>query len=93
MNIWDWKFRIFFDDKIKKQLEAWLKTLTPDEFKIYNEIQAFYCSFFSFGILWDLIVEDNSKADEYIEKAVQNKMLIIKTPNRLLRYYKKLIWN
>lgn len=91
MNIWDWKYRIFFDDSIKEQLNTWLNSLVPNEVDIYNEIQSFYCSFFSFGILWDLIVEDNSKADEYIEKALQNKALIIKTPNSLMRYYKKQI--
>ena len=91
MNIWDWKFRVFFDESIKEQLETWQKTLTFNEVEIYNEICTFYCSFFSFGMLWDLIVEDNSKTDEYLEKALLNKTLIIKTPYSLMRYYKKQI--
>ena len=79
MNIWDWKYRIFFDDGIKEKLNDWLNSLAPNEVDIYNEIQSFYCSFFSFGILWDLIIEDNSKADQYIDKALKSKALIIKT--------------
>lgn len=91
MNIWDWKYRIFFDDGIKEKLNDWLNSLAPNEVDIYNEIQSFYCSFFSFGILWDLIIEDNSKADQYIDKALKSKALIIKTPTHLMRFYKKQI--
>ena len=89
MNVWDWKFRIFFDDSIKEKLCQWKKTLAPAEAKVYDDIQHFYLSFYSFGVLWDLINEAPDKASDYIRKADENKSLIIKTPEVLVRYYRK----
>ena len=89
MNVWDWKFRIFFDDSIKEKLCQWEKKLTPAEAKVYDDIQHFYLSFYSFGVLWDLINEAPDKASEYIRKADENKSLIIKTPEVLVHIIAK----
>ena len=93
MNVWDWKYRVFFDDKIKEKLLEWMQSLSSDERTVYEEIKSFYCSFFSFGILWDLISEDTQNSDKYVLKAMKNRELIIKTPKQLVRYYRNCIKN
>lgn len=91
MKIWDWKYRIFFEDSIQHELKRWQQTLSPEEAKVYDEIGAFYCSFYSFGMLLDNMLSNREKAWNYLQKAINNKSLMIKTPNVLLRYYRQKI--
>lgn len=88
MDIWDWKYRLFFDDSVKEALNQWKRKLSCDETKVYEDVEDFYLSFYSFGILWDLIVENLDKSDYFIEKAIKNKTMIIKTPKCLIKYYR-----
>ena len=87
MIAWDWKYRIFFDKEIHRELNQKKSALTVSELEIFNDELRFYLSFYSFGILFDLIVENPLKAEEYIETALNNRDKIIKTPSVLVRYY------
>lgn len=52
MDIWDWKYRLFFDDSVKEALNQWKRKLSCDETKVYEDIEDFYLPFYSFGIMW-----------------------------------------
>ena len=89
MIAWDWKYRIFFDKEIRRELDQKKSALTVSELEIFNDELRFYLSFYSFGILFDLIAENPLKAEEYTETALNNRDKIIKTPSVLVRYYSK----
>ena len=89
MIAWDWKYRIFFDKEIRRELDQKKSALTVSELEIFNDELRFYLSFYSFGILFDLIAENPLKVEEYTETALNNRDKIIKTPSMLVRYYSK----
>ncbi len=91
MNVWDWKYRIFFEDGVKKQLAEWMERLEGEEQNVYREISAFYLSFYSFGILFDLICEAPENAEALADRAWDNRSLIVKTPAYLVKYYRQRI--
>lgn len=91
MIAWDWKYRIFFDDCIRHEMDSKKIVLTSDELEIFEIGLRFYQSFYSFGILFDLIVENPKIAEVYVKKALNNQDKIIKTPDILFRYYLKKI--
>ncbi len=91
MNVWDWKYRIFFDDEIKVKLNNWQSNLSEEEKAVYDDIADFYGSFYSFGLLFDMMLESPDKTEEYLTKALNNQNLIIKTPDVLERYYRRKI--
>lgn len=88
MIAWDWKYRIFLTRKFA-ELDQKKSALTVSELEIFNDELRFYLSFYSFGILFDLIAENPLKAEEYTETALNNSDKIIKTPSVLVRYYSK----
>lgn len=89
MTAWDWHYRIFFDDKIRKNISDYSKNVNDDEMKIVKLTEAFYCSFFSFGILFDLLVENPQNADFLINMAEKNICKIIYTPELLRGYFEE----
>lgn len=91
MNIWDWKYRIFFDKDVEKKVRSWIASLKKEEKKIYTDIIDFYNSFYSFGILYDLIEENNDNAAQLILIAEENIDKIIILPQVLVPYYKRMI--
>ena len=78
MIAWDWKYRIFFDKEIRRELDQKKSALTVSELEIFNDELRFYLSFYSFGILFDLIAENPLKVEEYTETALNNRDKIIK---------------
>ena len=91
MNKWDWKYRVFFDNSIKKQAIEWMSHLSKAEQDIYCETLNFYSSFYSFGILFDLICESPKHSTVLIDKAMDEISKIIHTPNVLVPFYKRKI--
>lgn len=89
MTIWDWKYRIFFQTEVKQEVELWLSKLNEEERKIYDSIVSFYSSFYSFGVLFDLVCEDGADVKTILGYALQNSNKIIQTPLTLVPYYKR----
>lgn len=102
MNIWDWHYRIFFDDTIKEQLLNESNKLAIGEQQIVNIQIKFYTSFYSFGILFDNISDAINylprevalkRVDNFIDKAYDCKEQLIILPRELYDYYRIRISN
>ena len=81
--VWDWKYRIFFDEKIQSQVNNFIDCLQGDEQIIYNKIKNYFLSFYSLSILIDAIKSNPQKAQEFIVYALMKKDNLIKTPKIL----------
>ena len=46
MIAWDWKYRIFFDKEIRRELDQKKSALTVSELEIFNDELRFYLSFY-----------------------------------------------
>lgn len=91
MTVWDWKFRIFFQTEVKNEVKEWMTKLKYEEYKIYENIVEFYSSFYSFGILFDLMSENVSEAKTYLTYAIESIDKIVQTPMALAPYYRQRI--
>ena len=91
MNQWDWKYRVFFDNSIRNQAVEWMSHLSKAEQDVYHETLNFYSSFYSFGILFDLICESPKQSSDLIDKAIENIAKVIHTPNAIVPFYKRKI--
>ena len=89
MNIWDWHYRIYFDEMLRQQVVEYAETLKPEEREICNETIAFYSSFYSFGILLDQILEAPAACDRMLAIACSHTEQLLRTPELLIGYYKR----
>lgn len=81
---WDWKYRIFFDEKLKLIIENFIACLKGEERDRYIKIKNYYLGFYSISILIDAINSDPSRAPEIIKRALDCKNQLIQTPFLLL---------
>jgi len=93
IDIWDWKYRIYLDERTLQQVRQWITQLTPREAEIYEQLLQFYLSFYSFGVLLDLCIESPDRAGHYLEIAASHPEDLIRTPQVLVPYYKRTIRN
>lgn len=91
LKCWNWRFRIFFDDKILAEVNDFVNMLNPEEKNIYKEIVNFYTGFYSVQILLDNMSECPERGVEYVAKAWENRDKIIFLPASLEEYYHKKI--
>lgn len=78
--IWDWKYRIFFDEKVRSQVEKFIDCLQGEEKNIYNKIKNYYLGFYSLSLLIDAVKSDPQQAQKFIDYAWIKKDILIKTP-------------
>ena len=98
INIWDWRYRIFFSEDVLRQVEIFIEHLDEREKRVYNNILSFYSSFYSFGILLDEVkrsIDERESIDveSITSKAKKNLDKIIYTPSILFKFYEKEIDN
>jgi len=91
LNIWDWKYRIFFEIDTRNQLDKFIYELSYDEVSVYERIRNFFLSFYSISLLLDAIERDMKKETEYIRYAYENKDKLIYTPRIIIELLKKRI--
>ena len=91
MNVWDWHYKVYFDDKLYRAVREWSKGLLPKEAEIVQKTLDFYRSFFTFGILLEQIstAPDNSRL--LIETALQDSSRLVRVPTLLLETFRKRI--
>ncbi len=87
MVVWDWKYRIFFQNELREEVNQFIDKLNKKERVVYQNIVQFYSSFYSFDILLSLISEKTANFSEYIQIAEDNLDKVIKTPNILYEFY------
>ena len=76
---WEWKYKIFFNQNIKKHLLFFAGSLEKEEQKIMKEIINFYSSFFTIGILLKNIKENIKKEELLISLAEKNVSLLARS--------------
>ncbi|MBE6959624.1 MAG: M1 family metallopeptidase [Ruminococcaceae bacterium] len=81
--VWDWKYKIFFDETIQSQVDRFIACLQGEERNIYNKIKNYFLSFYSISILIDAIKSDPQKASDLIGYALATREHVIKTPKLL----------
>lgn len=81
LNIWDWRYQIFFHKEICKKVDTFKKSLTSTEQNIYEEIIQYYLSLYSISNLLDAVESHSENANEYILYAKKNIDKILYTPN------------
>lgn len=81
--VWDWKYRIFFDAKVRSQVERFISRLQGEERGIYNKIKNYYLGFYSLSLLIDAVKSDPQQAQKFIDYAWIKKDSLIKTPRIL----------
>lgn len=91
LNIWDWKYRVFFEKETRVSLEKYINRLTLEEKDVYVKIRDFFLSFYSISLLLDAIERDMKKETEYIRYAYENKDKLIYTPRIIIELLKKRI--
>lgn len=91
MTTWDWKYRIYFDSAVLSEVEEWMGQLNTEEKAVYSKIVGFYTSFYSFGVLFDLMCEDTDRAEALLQHALNTSEKLIHTPAVLVPYYKRQI--
>lgn len=91
LNIWDWKYRVFFEKETRVSLEKYINRLTLEEKDVYVKIRDFFLSFYSISLLLDAIERNTKKEREYISYAYENKHKIIYTPRIIIDTIKERI--
>lgn len=77
---WEWKYKIFFDDTIKEDVQKFINILLDDEKNIFQSVLNFYSSFYTIGVLLKCISAKKENEEQYIKKAKSNIHLLVKTP-------------
>ena len=91
MKIWDWHYRVYFNESLRNEVLQWSGKLTAEEQRIMQDTLAFYTSFYSFGILFDLIEEDPVNCSELLTIAEARLDEIISLPSLLVEHYREKI--
>lgn len=81
INVWDWRFKIFFKKDLLNEIVAFARKLVAEEEQVYKDIIEFYTSFYTISGLLDIIEEDGDYAKEYIAYAKQSKEKVLYTPS------------
>lgn len=91
MNVWDWHYRVFFDERLRAEVDKWANTLTDYEAKICRETVDFYTSFYTFGVLFDLVCEKPEICGRYLDIAESRLNQLLVTPSLLVPHYENKI--
>lgn len=85
LKIWNWHYLIFFDTKILKQVDLFIKELTTKEQEIYSYIREFYLSFYSISQLIDAFEGKPDNWHTFLKIANRNKDKLIVTPTLIIQ--------
>lgn len=91
LKSWDWRYHIFFNEKLLDEVKEFTEELQADEKNIYLEMIKFYTSFYSIQILLDDIAEQSEQIEIIISKAIEFIDKVIYLPATLVEYYEKKI--
>lgn len=91
LDIWDWKYKLLLSESTFNKTSDFIKDLKSEEKKIYKAITDFYCEFYSFDVLLDLLMKEETESNKILALASKNIDKALRVPPILKGYYIKKI--